>query len=116
MKRTAISGNAFDTGKIPYEKIKYVYSVKGRIIVNFDDNTKIEQRGSIKKLWKNEFSFRQDFGQPNKSYIVNMAYVDKFMGIKILMEDDMVIEVHPKYFEEFRKRTTDFLFPDTKSW
>lgn len=97
---------------IPYDKIKYVYSTQRIIIIVCSDDSELELRSRIDELWQHDFSKIEYFSRPNKGYIVNLHFVEKFSKRQIEI-DGISLNIRPRYIEDFRKRTNQYFDQST---
>lgn len=98
--------------RVPYGRIKYVYSKQKKIFLVCNDGTEIEIRSKLDNIWRESFSQLEYYARANKSYIINLCHVENFLSKSIQFDDGMIISVGRGYIEDFRDRSKKFLHWD----
>lgn len=96
--------------RVPYGLIKYIYSNQRKVIIVQKNGNEVELRAKLDDIWEKNFSLLEYFVRVNKSYILNMHYVNSFSAKEVSVEGGLTIGVRPHYLDEYRKRYNAFLF------
>lgn len=98
--------------KIPYGRIKYVYSKQKKIYIVCNDGIEIGVRTKLDDAWEEDFSRLEYFARANKSYIINLFHAESFFPKDVKLDDGTMISISRGYLEDFRERRKSFLFWD----